>query len=705
MDGRPDKLDPREKRFNEVVGAYLEAADAGWAPDQFALIKRYPEFSSELEAFFVAQSHVDGWAYPGPTLARKPSSSTAPTVEGAAESASISSGREPTVGDHVGDYVLEELIAEGGMGKVFKVRQKTANIVVALKMIKAGRLASPTAISAFLREAEAAANLDHPHIVPINYVGVHDGLPYFSMKLFESGSLHNHLPRFENDHRAAAQLLATIAHAVQHAHERGLLHRDLKPGNILLDGDDKPYVADFGLAKFLPTPAVNTEPAERTVPLADPPSAHSESAEMTNADDLRSKTQPRTVTEAVKDTQQGTFLGTKGYAPPENTYVTQGSATVKADVFGLGAILYRMLTGHLLFDAAALNRWQYADAVCKRPAPPPRTKNPKVDERLEAVCLKCLRTAPGDRYATPAELADDLERWLQGEPPRAWKMPWHMRAWRAASRYLLVASLAMCVGFALAALFFMLYYFDPERVPRALAKKAKSGRVTLIGDTGPPEWSRWNVGEGTVMVSPEIDAPYSFTTVDHGRLELLRNAPGPRYWFKAEVKHDKVVNLRGFAGIYFGHSTRATETETKRFWYDVKFAEHGTAAVQYDGPEAGRQYSEVLLTCERLQLPMEVRDRFFPKDVRDVFLSAQELRQAPGWRQLRVKVGSEEIQIFLDDRPLKAVSVAELNASRKSISGGQPVTRDFKFDPNGGLGLYVFSGKASFRNVTVEPFD
>ena len=389
-------------------------------------------------------------------------------------------GREPGIGDQVGDYVLDKLIAEGGMGRVFKARQKTANIVVALKMIKAGRLANAATINAFLREAETVAKLDHGNIVPIYYVGVHNGLPYFSMKLFESGSLQGQLQRFEQDHRAAVRLTAAVARAVHECHEHGILHRDLKPANILLDNEDKPYVADFGLAKVLSEDAGNAPSPEEAARPNDPQKSTPKSVQPSDiTNDARGDLTDRPADLNSHDgTRQGAFLGTKGYAAPENACVTHDSATVRADVFGLGAILYRLLTGAQLFDAEMASRWQYSVMVRTRSVPSPRAKNCVIDERLEAVCMKSLQTAPADRYATTADFAADLECYLTGQPPQAWKMPMHLRAWNAIRPYLVVSVLAMAIGIGLATAVLLWFYFDPERLPRQLERRTPtSGHV------------------------------------------------------------------------------------------------------------------------------------------------------------------------------------------------------------------------------------
>ena len=224
MDAQREELSEREQRINDVLGAYLEFADAGCAADRRKLIERYPEFKTDLEFFFSAQDRVAelaGASFPGSDIDNDP----------------------------VGDYEKLVWIGGGGMGIVFRAWHRGMKHWVAFKKIKRGRLASTVEVRRFRAEIEAAATLDHPHIVPIYDVREHRGLPCYSMKLFENGSLEKHLPRFVANPRASAKLMATVARAVHHAHQHGILHRDLKPANILLDADDQPHVTDFGLAK------------------------------------------------------------------------------------------------------------------------------------------------------------------------------------------------------------------------------------------------------------------------------------------------------------------------------------------------------------------------------------------------------------------------------------------------------------------------
>jgi serine/threonine protein kinase len=270
---------------------------------------------------------------------------------------------------HVEGYELQEELGRGGMGIVFRARHQRLNRVVALKMILAGQFASPAEVRRFQTETEAAAQLDHPHIVPIYEVGEDEGMPFFSMRLIEGSSLTKHVGRLADDPRAAVRLLIAVARAVHYAHQRGIIHRDLKPANILIDAAGAPHVTDFGLA--------------------------------------------RRIDGAGNETQSGALVGTPCYMAPEQAVGTK-SVTTAVDVYALGAILYELLTGRLLFQGdTPLGTVQQ---VLEREPDPPRAVNPKIDGDLELICLKCLAKDPRQRYGSAEALAVDLEHWLAGEP-------------------------------------------------------------------------------------------------------------------------------------------------------------------------------------------------------------------------------------------------------------------------------------------------
>jgi tRNA A-37 threonylcarbamoyl transferase component Bud32 len=273
---------------------------------------------------------------------------------------------------YFGDYELLGEIARGGMGVVYKARQVSLKRTVALKMILAGQLASADEVQRFHREAEAAANLDQPNIVPIYEIGEHEGQHYFSMKLIDGSSLAQRIASFVRDPKSAAAQLAKVARAVHYAHQHGILHRDLKPGNILLDARDEPYVTDFGLARHVDGRGAQT--------------------------------------------RTGMILGTPSYMAPEQAR-SEKSLTAAADVYGLGAILYELLTGRPPFRAET--GLDTILLVLDRDPPRPRTVNPRIDVDLETICLKCLEKEPRNRYSSALALAEDLERWRDGRTIQA----------------------------------------------------------------------------------------------------------------------------------------------------------------------------------------------------------------------------------------------------------------------------------------------
>jgi serine/threonine protein kinase len=269
-------------------------------------------------------------------------------------------------------YEILDLLGRGGMGIVYKARQTSLNRLVAVKMIRDGAFAGAEQRARFRREATAVARLQHANVIQIHEIGEHEGRSYFAMEFAEGGSLDAKLAGKPLSPADAAELVRTLSVAVDHAHRRNVIHRDLKPANVLLTGDGRPLITDFGLAKLLD--------GDTGLSLS------------------------------------GAVLGTASYMAPEQAEGRTREIGPATDIYALGAILYEVLTGRPPFKAQT---WQATiQQVIHDDPPPPTRLQPDVPPNLEHVCLKCLAKDPGQRYAGAAELAEDLHRFLFGEPLR-----------------------------------------------------------------------------------------------------------------------------------------------------------------------------------------------------------------------------------------------------------------------------------------------
>jgi len=298
-----------------------------------------------------------------------------------------------------GGLELHEEIGRGGMGVVYRARQTALDRIVAVKVLLRAQFASREEHERFHRESQAAARLRHPSIVGVFDVGEDEGVPWFSMEFIPGKSLEQIVREHPMDAREAAQCLRHVAEAVQHAHDQGVLHRDLKPSNILVDADERPRITDFGIARIAGT--------------------------------------ENTTSHSAQLTRTGQSLGSPGYAAPEQAL--EGKADARTDVYGLGALLYHLLTGRPPFQGPTLD----AILVQLRENDPlsPRHLNPTVPRDLETICLKCLHKQPEGRYATAAGVADDLQRFLDGQPILARPLSPLGKAWRWMRRHPGIASM------------------------------------------------------------------------------------------------------------------------------------------------------------------------------------------------------------------------------------------------------------------------
>lgn len=388
MDVGGTTRDDNDLPLEEVLAAYLEEVDSGRSVDEVEWLERHPKYRDELSDFFRDHRIVElavEQSSAGRSLSR-PSS-----ISGA--------GADPDVPSHrIGGYELIREIGRGGMGIVYEAHQPDLSRNVALKMLIGDRGASAEDRSRLRNEAESIARLDHPAIVAVHDMGSDRDRFWFTMQLIRGQNLSHQAYRYRADFHAAARVVVAIAEAIEHAHRRGVLHRDLKPGNILLDEEGRPHVSDFGLARHLDRDAALTQP--------------------------------------------GAILGTPSYLAPEQLTDPSG-VTTAADIYGLGAILYFLLTGRPPIVANSV--LEALDKVRNQTVAAPSRFNPNVPRDLDAICGRCLERLPEDRYESAGDVARDLSRWLEGKPVEARRITAWERLDRWRRRNPGVAGLVLCV--------------------------------------------------------------------------------------------------------------------------------------------------------------------------------------------------------------------------------------------------------------------
>ena len=442
----------------------------------------------------------------------------------------------------IGPYTLLEVLGRGGMSIVYRAVHRVLRRTVALKMLLPGRHARPEALARFWVEAEAVARLHHPNVVAVEHFDDSPQGPYLVMELVEGETLAQKLGRGPMEFREAAELVRTLAAAVEYAHGQNVVHRDLKPSNILLTSDGTPKVADFGLAKIL------DEDRERV-------------------------------------TRTGAILGTPAYMAPEQASGRSREIDRRTDVYALGAILYEALTGtvpHISGNKLRLVRLLRGEAVM-----PPSHHRPDVPPELEEICLRCLEPSQGDRYATAGVLVEELARWLKGEPrvtPPVSRFRATVRAlrrrWRVAAAAVLLLATVFGLAVAVNALWFRADTVpdgESESVRRKLEAELSKGQpVTLVGETGWPKWFRWRAAresERRVQLAP--DRTFSVEMLDlyaTGLLELLPDPKTDRYKLTAQLRHDRSAGGgAGVTGLYVAHRAYPRQPREIQFFAQTTF--------------------------------------------------------------------------------------------------------------------------------------
>src|SRR5262245_50020851 len=341
---------------------------------------------------------------------------------------------------HLPGFIIESQLGHGGMGVVYKAQQVKLNRTVAIKVVLGGPYASAQARVRFLSEAEAIAHLHHPNIVQVYEFGQHEGFPYFTLEYLEGGTLERRLNSTPIDSKQAAKYVHQLASAVQHAHDRGVIHRDLKPSNILLDLNGTLKISDFGLEK-------QTEAGSGM-------------------------------------TQSGSILGTPSYMAPEQAAGHIHEIGRHSDVYALGAILYECLCGRPPFRGTT--QLETINQVLQQEPVAPRRLVGAIPRELETICLKCLQKSPAGRYASAGDLADDLQRFLDGEPIAARPIGRGERALRWAKRHPSTAALVGVIALASVALFVLGTWHNvslKKALDVAENRRLEAERLSTIAET------------------------------------------------------------------------------------------------------------------------------------------------------------------------------------------------------------------------------
>jgi len=484
---------------------------AGERPEMEAYLAEFPQNHEAVRSAFQQEREQREAAALSSRLALRESLRSTPLVkEGSRETGvhdALAQDDQPIPGEF-GDYEILERLGRGGMGVVFKARQRSLNRVVALKMILSGRYASREEIERFRAEAESAARLRHPHIVPIYEIGEHEGRQFFSMGYVDGASLDQLTEESPLTSRDAAAYVRTVAEAVHFAHEQGVLHRDLKPSNVLIDIDDQPHVADFGLAK-------NAQSDHEL-------------------------------------TMTGQVLGTPNYISPEQALGRTKHVGPRSDVYSLGAMLYALVTGRPPFNAETTAA-TIMQLIEQEPVAP-RLLNPSIDRDLETVILKCLQKDPGGRYASAKELADDLNRYLENVPIHARPIGVVERTWRWCRKNPLVASLGMATASALLVGMTVAIYFSilsDRAAHRAQMREQEANESRALAEQQTASLAKANYFQRIALAQRDLETK-NLTRAD----EMLRGCAEPlrgwewHYLNRRRVSPPREIEIGSDAGYW-----------------------------------------------------------------------------------------------------------------------------------------------------------
>jgi serine/threonine-protein kinase len=548
-------------------------------------------------------------------------------------------------------HELHEPLGEGAMGSVYRARDLVLGRAVALKMIRPELLSGPNGVTRFYREAQAAAQVRHPNVLPILRMGLFEGRHCFTMPLVEGGTLADRREAYQKDARAAVALMEKVARGVAALHQKGIVHRDLKPGNVLLDESGEPLVADFGLAKF------------------------AGSAEVTG---------------------QGLRVGTPAYMSPEQAAGENDRVTAASDVWSLGVMLYELLLGRRPFLGKGAA--EVAQQVLGAPVPRPRSVKRDLPRDLEAVVLRCLEREPGRRYATAGALAEDLGRWLRGEAVEARPGGWRRWVWRKPRlRLALLAAALALLGAGVGASAFLIR----SRGPRGPAPVPRPGSVRLLAAERAGPAPRIVLGSGTWSRAGE-----EVVRLESGRnglalLELSSSPPGERYRFRVEVKDEGML---GSIGAYLAHQRQVAPNASEHWFTEVSFAERDE---YLPSPTSQKKLAQVAVVLRRFVEPAGPKRSVLDHN-RQVSEPHFFIPRRGAWREMVITVTPDAVTVFWDGKraPIACVSRATLESSRDELAALLPLRNlspPLLRPKVGGVGLFCEKGKALFKGAVLEP--
>ncbi len=608
-----------------------------------------------------------------------------------------------------GFQVLERL-GHGLMGVVYRAWQANLKRLVALKIMRGAEGAGAGELARFRTEAEAIARLRHPNIIAIHDIGQHKGTPYLVLEYAEGGSLGQRQAGKVLPLREAAEVVQALARAMHYAHERGVIHRDLKPGNILLVR--KETASDTNAAQSLTDP----EGAVATRVSLVSATQVSLAAWLPKVSDF---SLARLLDEEGNQTKTDAVLGTPSYMAPEQAAGQAREVGAPADIYALGAILYEMLTGRPPFRGSSPQE-TYHQIRTLEPVPP-RRRRPEVPADLEAVCLKCLEKRPADRYPSAEALAEDLDRWLSDQPTRARPWRWSRRLGRLVRRHLLTRSgaaysLAVVAGLALAAVVALRSRETDRPTPptdaerrhayfQAVDERLAAGKpFEFLGKTGKPAEVLWLLNEGMPSATPGRDGAFSyFGPVARSLLEVHPGLKLSGYRFRGEVCHEQ--DSGGEVGVCVCYRTYVTSGGN----VDCYLALSLDDKPHFIPPEdQKRPESRVKLDLWRIGPP----DRGIQRASVDSWLfppSDEPAEKAvPQWYRFVLDVTDQVIRVGVNEEQVREYTPEELGARfQTSLNAPNQPSHlpDLRpdFTPQGGVALNVTLGRAAFRNVAIEP--